>query len=60
MYTNNVLNTIVIYLMALQRTNCPNCGGRNTFTVTNNMGSLVWNCYKLLVMSKVVLVYLIH
>ena len=29
-----------------KRTNCPNCGGYNTFTVTNNMGSLVWNCYK--------------
>ena len=27
------------------RTNCPNCGQR-TFTVTNNMGSLVWNCYR--------------
>ena len=29
-----------------KRTNCPNCGGYNTFTVTNNMGSLIWNCYK--------------
>ena len=31
---------------ATKRTNCPNCGGYNTFTVTNNMGSLIWNCYK--------------
>ena len=27
------------------RTKCPNCGER-TFTVTNNMGSLVWNCFR--------------
>ena len=26
--------------------NCPECNGYKTFTVTNNMGSLVWNCYK--------------
>ena len=29
-----------------KRTTCPNCGSHNTFTVTNNMGSLMWNCYK--------------
>jgi len=29
-----------------KRMNCPECGGYKTFTVTNNMGSLVWNCYK--------------
>ena len=29
-----------------RRTNCPSCGGIKTFTITNNMGSLVWNCYK--------------
>jgi hypothetical protein len=29
-----------------KRMNCPSCNGYNTFTVTNNMGSLVWNCYK--------------
>lgn len=29
-----------------KRMNCPSCGGIKTFTVTNNMGSLVWNCYK--------------
>lgn len=29
-----------------KRTNCPSCKSYNTFTVTNNMGSLVWNCYK--------------
>jgi len=29
-----------------KRTNCPVCGGIKTFTATNNMGQLVWNCYK--------------
>jgi hypothetical protein len=29
-----------------KRINCPVCHGHKTFTVTNNMGSLVWNCYK--------------
>jgi len=30
-----------------RRMNCPACNGVKTFTVTNNMGSLVWNCYKM-------------
>ena len=29
-----------------KRLNCPVCNSYKTFTVTNNMGSLVWNCYK--------------
>ena len=29
-----------------KRTNCPVCNGVKTFTATNNMGQLVWNCYK--------------
>ncbi len=29
-----------------KRMKCPNCGER-TFTVTNNMGTILWNCYKL-------------
>ncbi len=28
-----------------KRMSCPNCGEK-TFTVTNNMGSLLWNCYR--------------
>jgi len=28
------------------RGTCPTCGGKNTFTVTKNDGSLLWNCYK--------------
>ena len=29
-----------------KRTNCPVCNGIKTFTATNNMGQLMWNCYK--------------
>ena len=27
------------------RGKCPSCGKVNTFTATNNMGQLLWNCY---------------
>lgn len=30
-----------------KRINCPACGGTNTFTAYNDMGSIVYNCYKL-------------
>ena len=45
----NIYNTISeldLHSGETKRINCPNCGGYKTFTVTNNMGSLVWNCYK--------------
>jgi hypothetical protein len=29
-----------------KRMNCPECGGRNTFTATRKQGKIVWNCYK--------------
>ena len=29
-----------------KRMNCPECNGYKTFSVTNNMGNLLWNCYK--------------
>lgn len=28
------------------RGNCPQCGGRNTFTASRKMGKVMWNCYK--------------
>ena len=46
---NNIYNTISdidIPIGNTKRMNCPVCKGYKTFTVTNNMGSLVWNCYK--------------
>jgi len=45
----NIYNTISeldLHSGETKRMNCPNCNGYKTFTVTNNMGSLVWNCYK--------------
>lgn len=29
-----------------KRIDCPFCGGKSTFTITNNDGRKVWNCYK--------------
>ncbi len=42
----NIVSDMDIPNGTTKRMNCPNCGGYKTFTVTNNMGSLVWNCYK--------------
>jgi hypothetical protein len=52
---NNIYNTISdmdIPNGTTKRMDCPECGGYKTFTVTNNMGSLVWNCYKASCNSK--------
>jgi hypothetical protein len=32
---------------ATSRADCPICGGENTFTVINDSGSILYNCYKL-------------
>lgn len=29
-----------------RRSDCPKCGGRNSFTVTNDAGMVMYNCYK--------------
>ena len=29
-----------------KRIDCPTCKGKKTFTITNTMGKLLWNCYK--------------
>ena len=42
----NTISDIDIPNGSTKRMNCPVCKGYKTFTVTNNMGSLVWNCYK--------------
>ena len=42
----NIISDIDLSNGETKRMNCPVCNGYNTFTVTNNMGSLVWNCYK--------------
>lgn len=46
---NNIYNTVSELDLRngeTKRINCPSCKGYKTFTVTNNMGNLVWNCYK--------------
>jgi ribosomal protein L37AE/L43A len=42
----NIVNRLELSNGETKRMNCPECGGIKTFTATNNMGSLVWNCYK--------------
>ena len=33
-------------MYASYRGDCPICGGRNTFTVSRNVGGILYNCYK--------------
>lgn len=42
----NYINDIHLPIGETKRMNCPVCNGYNTFTITNEMGSLKWNCYK--------------
>jgi len=42
----NYISDLHLSVGETKRTNCPSCNGYKTFTVTNNMGRLVWNCYK--------------
>jgi Zn ribbon nucleic-acid-binding protein len=43
----NHLQSIDIAEGMQHRSNCPECGGRNTFTATKEDGVVVYNCYKL-------------
>ncbi|ADW08401.1 DNA primase [Puniceispirillum phage HMO-2011] len=42
----NIVSELDIRNGETKRINCPSCNGHKTFTVTNNMGKLIWNCYK--------------
>jgi len=42
----NIVSDLNISDGETKRLDCPSCNGVKTFTATNNMGSLVWNCYK--------------
>tara|TARA_Y100001938_G_scaffold140863_1_gene209686 strand:+ start:5453 stop:6241 length:789 start_codon:yes stop_codon:yes gene_type:complete len=46
MNISNIINDISLSNGETKRMNCPECDGYKTFTITNNMGSLLWNCYK--------------
>ncbi len=40
------INDLHLSVGESKRMNCPECNGYKTFSVTNNMGNLLWNCYK--------------
>ena len=44
-YVYKYINELNIPNGSTKRLKCPNCGER-TFSVTNNMGSLLWNCFR--------------
>jgi len=49
MYNNiisDIINDLNLPIGHSKRMNCPVCKGINTFSITNNMGRVVWNCYK--------------
>jgi len=46
MNINNYISDLHLSVGESKRLNCPSCNGYKTFTVTNNMGRVLWNCYK--------------
>ena len=46
MNIDNILNDIDLDIGTTKRMDCPSCKGKNTFTITNSMGSVLFNCYK--------------
>jgi len=46
MNINNIINDLSLVNGETRRMSCPSCNGYKTFTITNNMGSIMWNCYK--------------
>jgi len=46
MNINMYINELDLSIGESKRLNCPSCNGYKTFTVTNNMGQMLWNCYK--------------
>ena len=45
MNINNIINDLSLVNGETKRMNCPSCNRYKTFTVTNNMGMILWNCY---------------
>lgn len=43
---NDYINKLDLQIGDTLRMDCPKCNGRNTFTVSNQLGNLVYNCYK--------------
>ena len=49
---SDTINKLDLQIGDTVRMDCPKCNGRNTFTVTNQLGNLVYNCYKASCNSK--------
>jgi len=45
MNVNNIINDLSLVNGETRRLDCPSCNRTNTFTVTNNMGTILYNCY---------------
>lgn len=45
MNVNNIINDLSLVNGESKRLDCPSCNRTNTFTVTNNMGTILYNCY---------------
>ena len=41
-----IINDLQLSVGDSKRMACPVCHAKNTFTITNTMGKIVWNCYK--------------
>lgn len=46
MYLKQYINEMHLECDEVRRTDCPVCGGKNTFTATNSAGDVLYNCYK--------------
>jgi len=45
MNINNIINDLSLVNGESKRLDCPSCNRTKTFTVTNNMGTILYNCY---------------
>ena len=43
---DTILRDVDVAIGTTKRMDCHFCGGKNTFTITNSMGSILFNCYK--------------
>ena len=46
MNMNDLIHDLELANGETTRMTCPSCNTKNTFTITNNMGKIIWNCYK--------------
>ena len=46
MNIQSIIDDLALVNGQTKRMTCPACNTKNTFTITNNMGKIIWNCYK--------------